>query len=121
MKLYLKYWLPALMWAGIIFFASSRPNPGLNFFPFLDKVAHLGIYSFLGFFIARAFYRGHGFSIRICILLAVALSAVYGLSDEWHQMYVLTRTAEWGDLLSDFLGGLTGSVIYGSLFQIQKK
>jgi VanZ family protein len=40
------------------------------------------------------------------------LTALYGLSDEWHQSFVPARYAEAGDVLADLLGGLLGSGFY---------
>jgi len=47
-------------------------------------------------------------------MLAAALSTLYGVTDEWHQMYVPHRVAEVADGLKD----LGGAVLGAALFQV---
>lgn len=60
------------------------------------------------FVLALCFYwsfgvRGAGLKGRAA---AVALSVLYGALDEWHQMYVPDRTADWMDLRNDAIGAV---------------
>lgn len=65
----------------------------------------------LGFLTARGL-RGFGVSNGLkLILISSVIVLLYGLTDEFHQMFVPTRTAEAFDLLSDLVGGLAGSAI----------
>ncbi len=106
----LKHWLPAIIWAGFIFFLSSRQFSGLPLFPGADKIIHVCIYMVLGYFIARALTKGHDVKKYQAIIIATLLAGVYGLSDEFHQSFVPGRSVEILDMLSDFLGGLLGSI-----------
>jgi VanZ family protein len=41
-------------------------------------------------------------------VLTVAFIIVYALSDEFHQLFVPSRTASFGDVMIDVLGGICG-------------
>ncbi len=102
--------LAALGWAGLLFWASSQPNP----FPFVprslfshDKLRHAGAYAVLGALVLGAIVRGR--VAARAILLAALLATAYGATDEWHQAYVPTRDADPGDLAADAAGALVGA------------
>ncbi|MBT8489380.1 MAG: VanZ family protein [Gemmatimonadetes bacterium] len=63
------------------------------------------MYSVLGATLAWGSYRSHGHPGDIWLLLAGAL---YGLSDEIHQMYVPGRSPDPADLAADVVGLLLG-------------
>ena len=95
---------------GLIFAASSRPDfprlPGNG----LDKLVHLGIYAVLGALIVRALAGGRLASINWRhAAAAVVLSALYGVSDEWHQGFVAGRIPDAMDLVADALGAGIGA------------
>jgi len=116
-----KYWVLPAVWAGLIFFMSSRQGVQLPPFQYADKLAHLCVYVVLGFLIARALIRGHLLETGKAVALAFLIGALYGLSDEAHQMFVPTRSPETLDLLSDALGSCIGAVIYAYVPRISKK
>lgn len=45
-------------------------------------------------------------------MLAAILATLYGISDEFHQHFVLNRSASLGDILFDCIGSVIGSIIY---------
>ena len=102
-------WLPALAWAGTIFFLSSRSTlpDGPDLIPHFDKVAHFGAYSLLGLLLAHA-VRATGLPFA----LAVALGWLYGASDEFHQSFVPGRSVELLDWVADALGVLAGIYLF---------
>ncbi len=106
-----KHWLPAIIWAGFIFFLSSRQFGGPPLFPGADKIIHICIYMVLGYFVAKALIKGHEFERYQVIIIATLVAGVYGLTDEVHQSFVPGRSVEMLDLLSDFLGGFLGALI----------
>ena len=83
----------------------SVPGPS---FPFADKVGHLGLYGVLG----AALAWGHWWSGKGQALVLIALGALYGLSDEWHQSFVAGREASAGDLATDALGVIVGYFLF---------
>ena len=65
------------------------------------KAAHAAGYAVLALLIERALARPcHG------RLLALLLTALYALSDEYHQSFTPGRSADAGDLLADVLGAV---------------
>jgi VanZ family protein len=44
--------------------------------------------------------------------VAVFLAWLYALSDEFHQLYVPGRTADWTDILFDWLGAAVGAWLW---------
>jgi VanZ family protein len=75
-----------------------------------DKSAHIVLYSGLGFLVARALSGGRRvitISLALGTLLFVAL---FGLSDETHQLFVPHRDFELADLGADLAGAACGTV-----------
>lgn len=117
---FVRYQLPFLLWLLLIFVLSAIPNvPSVKFPVSPDKVAHAGIYFVLCLLSRRAFFhqqkiswlRGHS------VLLALALTVLYGVIDEIHQVYVPGRTPDVYDALADAFGGLmsAGWIWFSSL------
>ncbi len=119
----MRYWLPAIALGAIIFWQSCYATPDvLPGWPFQDKALHAGVYALLGALGVRAFntlksWRGRS---RLLVVAGVLLATLYGLSDEWHQSFVPTRSADAFDLLADFIGSVAGSWLYVR-FQIVDK
>src|SRR5690349_8006807 len=91
MKTFIKYWLPVIIWAGVIFYASSQPYEEQDLRPFLSEqfplewvdtyfgwisfdyagaevsVVHLGEASFVEFFIRK------GAHLTVYLILASLL------------------------------------------------
>jgi VanZ family protein len=112
---FINYWLPVIAWCLLIFGQSAFATPDIGPpWPFFDKMAHTGIYALLGLLLCRALNTLAGWDARTFRLLVTAtlLTALYGLSDEWHQSFVPERHAEAADLLADLLGGLIGSGLF---------
>jgi VanZ family protein len=109
--------LPAAIYAGILFALSAQPNP-LPFLPpellLQDKLLHGLAYTVLGALLVPGF-RGAGCSARCAILLAVALASVYGATDEVHQSFVPGRNADVLDWVADTLGAALGAAATATL------
>jgi VanZ family protein len=80
-----------------------------------DKVAHLLLYSGLGFLVARATAGGPWRSRPSSLHLAAAVgfAALYGLSDEFHQLFVANRQFDLKDLAADMIGAALGAGVLG--------
>lgn len=95
--------IAALLWMILMFWLSSRSDlPGGFDLPGwlpLDKVAHFGLFGVLA---ALLYLAGSS------ALLAVAIAALYGVSDEVHQMFVPGRSPDVRDWLADLAGALAG-------------
>ncbi len=96
--------LPALAWAGLLFWLSSQSTlPSAVFlFDGIDKFFHAGAYGVLALLVWLALPRGGGRTRRV--VLALALASVYGVSDEVHQHWVPGRTTDVFDWLADTSG-----------------
>lgn len=102
-------WGPVALHMIAIFVASSATD--LDPLParFLDKVIHLAVYAVLGALSARALAGGLRTVTPRAAVLAIALSALYGISDEWHQSFVPGRTADPMDVAADVAGAALGA------------
>lgn len=109
-----RYWGPVGLYAGLIFFGSSISSPPEAISSLLkgisDKVLHLSEYALLGALLYRACRHGAGtWMAEHAVLAAVAGSALYGLSDETHQLFVPLREADLLDVVADTVGGTVGA------------
>lgn len=113
-----KLWLPVLVWAGVILWASDDSFSsghsqgwlarlfggevpyGLNFT--IRKLGHIVAYGILG---ALAWRADRRFTVAIAITLIVAVT------DEWRQSLTLTRTGTAWDVVLDAAGGWLGMVM----------
>jgi len=102
--------LLAATWMATIFYLSSQPMPEIDLgFAAQDKLVHLVAYGLLGALLLGAQRLRAGGYTRGQALLAAAIGALYGISDEWHQFFVPGRTMDPLDMLSDAAGALLGA------------
>ncbi len=108
-------WGPVCLWAGMIFVSSSMPVPPeaqALLLHGMDKVMHGFEYGILSYLVARAFRRtAPGWSPLCIAVWAVLLSSLYGVSDEVHQAFVPTRTADPLDALADAAGAVVAQLV----------
>jgi VanZ family protein len=120
---FLRYWLPLILYGGFIFIQSSGPVPvDLPSIPGLDKMLHGGGYGLLGILFCRA-YRSRwpnasGWATANASLLS---AAVYGFTDEFHQAFVPSRTADPFDWLADTFGALLGIAAYSVFLRLRSR
>ena len=106
-------WGPACVWALVIWYASSLIIvPGI--FPPIphgDTWFHAGEFFVYGYLVARGVVqrrwpiRRHAWAVVVIVALTAGL-------DEWHQVFVPTRTADVLDALTDVAGGMVGLIGY---------
>ena len=139
MKSFLKYWLPLLIWLGVIFLGSTSLmsaehtsqlivpillwlKPGMSpktiwiILVIMRKCAHVSEYAILALLLWRALRSGPTLRTKLPTLFnAVLLAcAVFAASDEFHQSFVKSRTPSVGDVLLDVVGALFGLLICAS-------
>jgi len=126
--------LPAFTWAALIFVFSTDAFSAGNtagileltlryFFPALSddnirlihslirKLGHFSEYFVLAVLVMHALRKETGerlYPRRLA--LGVALTALYAVSDEFHQAFVPSRAASIADVLLDIFGGICGSL-----------
>jgi VanZ family protein len=132
---FLKYWLPVLVWMAVIFTASSDTDsyehssriiaPLLHWlFPHISantvdwivflvrKCAHVAEYAVLAVLLWRALRRPRKNQPRPWnwreARMALLIVAIYSATDEFHQIFVPTRTPAVHDVVIDTLGGAAG-------------
>jgi len=100
---FLRYWLPAAGYVGLIFTLSSIRGPDLpSGFPNLDKIAHLLEYSLLGLLLGRAIrFTLAGRGQTAAVVSTVLLGAAIGIADELYQRHVPGRSSDVRDWLVD--------------------
>ena len=111
----LALWGPVALWAGLLFFLSSRSDLGpAGRIP--DWITHGTAYLMFALLVARAIAGGFGHPLAGRTALAVVLAVtLYGVSDEWHQSFVPGRDSSAGDVAKDAGGALLGVLCFGRL------
>ena len=138
-----KYWLPVLLWGGLIFWMSTGMFSSMNTLHFIEpilrsikptisrysliminnsirKAGHVTEYFISGMLIFRAFRAGSN-DRRILRwgFYSVVFLVVFAASDEFHQSFVATRTASVLDVCIDTAGGLVAVCI--SMLRLYRK
>jgi VanZ family protein len=99
---------------ALIFFLSSlRLPPGAGSVP--DWASHGGVYAALAVLFCRALAGGMRPASLGVAAAAAVLATLYGITDEWHQMYVPQRTAELADVIKDTAGAIAGAALFHAL------
>jgi VanZ family protein len=101
--------LPLLFWLGVIFFLSDQPRliviedeVGEKIF---YKLSHVLAYAGLAWLWWRALSPNRQVT-WIVLGMSVGLATLYGVSDEFHQLFVPGRHAQLADVLFDMSGAL---------------
>ncbi|PIP29592.1 hypothetical protein COX27_00550 [Candidatus Kuenenbacteria bacterium CG23_combo_of_CG06-09_8_20_14_all_36_9] len=117
-KKFYTHYLPAIVWAIIIFILSSVPG---NEYPSAvfdySIIAHLIEYFVLAVLISRAL----GIKTKSQLFLAFFICALYGLSDELHQLAVPYRSSSLEDFLIDMAAIILGIVFYQLMAKLQTR
>ncbi len=113
-RIFFFYWFPIFIYCLVLFVQSSFPaSENIPSIIGFDKVLHFFAYALLGALFLRAF-RANPTSGNTMILLALSiiLSSLYGMSDEIHQAFVPSRSADVFDAVADTLGSICGVLAY---------
>jgi VanZ family protein len=136
MKSFLKYWLPVLIWLGLIFVGStdvlSAEQTSRFLVPFLRwldpqisvatiaavhltvrKLGHITEYAILAMLLWRGLRHGTHLQAKMSILFSLAwlAAAIFAVTDEFHQSFVPSRTASPIDVMIDICGAMIGLII----------
>ena len=146
MKFFLRYWLPLLVWLGVIFLGSTNlmsaehtsrlivpillwlkpgmaPDRILFILIVMRKSAHVSEYAILALLLWRALRSGPTLRTKRPVLFGAVLVAciVFAASDEFHQSFVKSRTPSVRDVLLDVAGAFLGLLIGASFAQRHPK
>jgi VanZ family protein len=132
---FIKYWLPVALGMCLIFWMSTETFSSGNtslfvkailrllvpeispqevglVHAFIRKAGHVIEYFILGLLLFRAFRGGSSASFNWrWPLFAVTVVVLWAASDEFHQIFVPTRTASAVDVGMDTAGGMFGQVV----------
>jgi len=123
---FLFYYLPPLLWLGLIFYFSSIPDlkselPNI-WDLILRKIAHVGEYGILAVLILRMFLQtkkqqkeslpDQKLFFREVVITTIVLSILYAFSDEFHQAFVPGRSGSLSDVGFDATGVVLGTLFY---------
>jgi len=136
MKSFLKYWLPVMIWLGVIFIASSNlmsadqtsriiepllrwlipdisPEAVAQTQFFVRKAAHVIEYAILAILLVRALGKGTSLQMRLSILYVSVWvgSTLVATADEFHQSFVASRSSSPGDVMIDSAAALLALLI----------
>jgi VanZ family protein len=105
-------WIAVAAWCATIFWLSSLSGDQLKklHFDFYDKAAHFAAFAVGSMLLVNAFvFSTHWGRARI-IFLAIVCIALFGATDEWHQLFTPKRSgADLYDWIADVLGAIFGA------------
>ncbi len=140
----LKYWLPVFLWMALTFlmstgmftsentsriivplirflFPSATPHQITIAHEIVRKLAHVTEYFLLGLLLFRAFKSDStGPTVWRFAIYALAVVALYALTDEFHQTFVLGRTPSIVDVGIDTFGGFLAQCVSITWFHFRK-
>ena len=127
-KHFVLYWLPVMVWMGVIFLISSLPkatlratrqeltnHPALTnhsaYGEWLTPIGHTVEFAVLAVLLYRLLTSYPGLGGRYVLGGAFVLTVSYGLTDELHQYFVPGRNVSVVDIALDGLGALIGLML----------
>lgn len=91
----------------MLFYLSHQPAlPVPMLFPGQDKLFHLLAYGVLGILLLCSHPWPDGGYSKRQVAVSVLIASLYGISDEFHQSFVVGRSSEALDWLADTAGAL---------------
>jgi len=100
-------WLPAILYMALIFYMSSHPAPEeVKWLPIIAKLklVHMIEYGILYLLLFWAIRKTTPYNMLGSFALALELTVIYGLTDEFHQIFVQGRTASLVDAFANGVG-----------------
>ncbi|MBX3727799.1 MAG: VanZ family protein [Candidatus Sumerlaeia bacterium] len=114
------------LWIATVLFLNNQPGsvfktPRVYLLPHIDKFAHFLFYGIMAALLWRATVPGPGEfrrpPVRRPALFVLLVPALVGAIDEINQLFIVGRSADWGDWLTDVAGAgfvvAMGVLMYG--------
>jgi len=108
-----------LVYAGIIYWESSRDTSSVSLPYHTDKIVHFMEFGLLCLMTCWLLS-----SVRIWtngiykIILAVGITSLYGISDEFHQLFTPNRSVDVFDWMADTIGAVTAGLLWQKITRI---
>jgi VanZ family protein len=113
--------LALIVFCAVIYWLSDQSSlPVPDLFTLQDKVQHFTAYFIMGVLAWRCF-RHVVKPPLILAVLSVTFCSLYGMSDEWHQSFVVGRSADSLDWLADTAGAIVAMLFLLKVFQFRKQ
>ncbi len=112
---------------GLIFTGSSQTKTQVSNFYWVNfvvfKSLHIIEYALLFFLWFRAIYYSFPQikNINFCFFIAFLLTIIYSGTDEFHQLFVISRSGSYKDILIDTLGIIILLLFIKKNFRLVKK
>jgi len=110
-------------YAGIIYWESSRDTSSISLSHHTDKLIHFVEFGFLCLMTrwSLSFVR-MGRKGIYKIILAIGITSLYGISDEFHQFFTPHRSVDVFDWLADTAGAVTAGFLWQiAVYKLQIK
>ncbi|OWZ84943.1 VanZ family protein [Natranaerobius trueperi] len=109
---FIKYYIPVLIYIGIILFLSGQQSGSffLDYFPVPLKLGHLIGYAGLQILMYRAINKTLVSVNNLNMIKAFIFTVGFAIIDETYQTFVPTRSGSVVDVIIDSVGALTGLV-----------
>jgi VanZ family protein len=112
--------LALLFYCMAIFWLSHQPSlPMPMLFEFQDKLHHFTAYFLMGVLAWRNFRHFIKLPFSLTVV-SVVFCSLYGISDEWHQSFVVGREADVWDWVADTLGASAALLVLTRFYPAQK-
>ena len=111
---FVRWKLPAILWALIIMALTSYPTlsvPDFGFDP-MDKLAHFAVYFVLAFLVTRALVQDNIKTLIGIIFKSFLINGGFALFDEVHQIPIPGRVGDIVDWSADILGIIFGLLAF---------
>jgi VanZ family protein len=112
-------WAAVVLYSGVLWWLSSKPAPEYPpvAIPLKDKVAHVSAYFIWAVLFGLAIRRTWPSApVRRIAWIMVAAGILYGISDELHQSFVPSRSADPWDVAADALGAALAAAVLARLW-----
>lgn len=99
---------------ALLFFLSSRPVPEpVRWLPIIAKLklVHIIEYGALYLLFIYAIKNTTTYNKLEAFSLALMMTVLYGLTDEFHQIFVVGRTSRFIDVIADGVGGVVAQAV----------
>lgn len=102
-----------LAYAYCIYIASSEDTSSVSLPPYTDKLIHFVEFGLLCFMICWLFSSVQiGTKAIYKTILAIGITSLYGMSDEFHQYFTPHRSVNIFDWLADTAGAITAGFLW---------
>jgi VanZ family protein len=113
----IKYFIPAITWAILIWSLSTTSNLQHIPWSFLspDKIGHLVFYAILTLLLIVGFVHSLSWKQKGAIswiLFCMIIAGLYGVSLEFVQATIPGRSFDYADMLANFIGTFLGAFVY---------